>query len=77
MKTVSATDTNQEFYSDLDDWWGQLWGNRVCAPSPNKKTKEKFFAYVKNRCQEVDDYRLDDDQLSILFSEFINHLSEW
>ena len=26
---MSATDTRAEFFSDLDDWWAQLWALRI------------------------------------------------
>lgn len=74
---MSATDTNQEFNSDLDDWWGQLWGNRICAASPKEKSKMIFIAFVKKNCQESGSYRLTDNDISNLFSEFIDHISDW
>ena len=50
---MSQTDPVQEFYTDLDDWWGQLWGNRIAAKAPDKKMKDRFFRYVYNRCRDV------------------------
>ena len=41
---MSQTDPVQEFYTDLDDWWGQLWGNRIAAKAPNKEIKESSIS---------------------------------
>lgn len=70
-KPMSSIDTNQEFYSDLDDWWAQLWAMQIGAPLPSERTKLKFFSFVKSSCQEAGDWRIKDNDMSILFSDFI------
>ena len=74
---MSQTDPLEEFYTDLDDWWGQLWGNRIAAKTPNKKMKERFFRYVYNRCRDVGSFKIKDDDIGNLFSDYINYLGEW
>ena len=72
---MSANDTMAEFYSDLDDWWAQLWALRIGTSPPKPRVKERFFSYVYNKCQEVSDWKLGDKVLDDLFTDFINHLS--
>jgi len=74
---MSATDTVQEFKSDIDDWWCQTFALRIAAPAPNTKMRDRFIAFVDRRCSEAGTYKLDDKQLGILFSEFIEYLGEW
>ena len=74
---MSATDTRAEFFSDLDDWWAQLWALRISVDPPQDNIKQKFFTFVEDRCAEVDCWRLGDHVLGSLFSEFINDLGEW
>ena len=45
---MSATDTEAEFYSSLDDWWAQLWALRVSTVMPASRVKTKFFEFVRD-----------------------------
>ena len=74
---MSATDPRAEFYSELDDWWAQLWALRICTDQPQDNIKRKFFALVEDRCSEVGCWKLGDDVLSSLFCDFLNDLGEW
>jgi hypothetical protein len=47
---MSATDTRGEFFSDLDDWWAQLWALRISVDPPQDNIKQKFFTFVEDRC---------------------------
>lgn len=73
---MSAVDTRAEFYSDVDDWWSQLFALRICASPPSNRIKLKFISFVEEKCAEVDSWNINDDNLSTLFSEFINKLDE-
>ena len=74
---MSSTDPIQEFNTDLDDWWAQLWVMQIGAPLPNEKVKLKFFSFVKSTCQEAGSWRIKDNDVSIMFSEFINQECDW
>ena len=73
---MSATDTEAEFYSSLDDWWAQLWALRVSTVMPASRVKTKFFEFVRDRCAEVGCWRMMDGDLNRLFSEFLDELEE-
>lgn len=73
---MSATDPWQEFYSDLDDWWAQLWAMRAGLQQPKERTKLKFFKFVMNTCSEVGCYQLQDENLDNLFVTWINTLAK-
>lgn len=68
---MSQVDANAEFMSQLDDWWAETWVMRLGTTPPADKVKSLFFAYVKDACSEVDDWRLDDTSISSLFSVFL------
>tara|TARA_R110002020_G_scaffold167017_3_gene355236 strand:- start:27844 stop:28065 length:222 start_codon:yes stop_codon:yes gene_type:complete len=72
---MSRTDTKEEFYTELDDWWGQLWGNRICASPPNQRIKEKFFYYVWQKASDAE-FKINDEDICNLFSGFLNKLGE-
>jgi|TARA_R110002020_G_scaffold89314_2_gene218611 hypothetical protein len=75
---MSAIDPQAEFMSDLDDWYAQLFALRIStAPPVNPRVKEKFFAFVQDRCHEAGDWRLKDDVLASLFSEYLDELANW
>ena len=74
---MSATDPNVEFLSTLDDFWAQLWTLKIGSSQPSERIKQKFFAFVKDRCSDVDDWRLTDDVIGSLFSEFVEELGNW
>jgi len=74
---MSATDPRAEFYSELDDWWAQLWALRIYATQPSEKIKNKFFTLVEDRCSEAGCWKLGDNNMSLLFSEFLDDLGEW
>lgn len=74
---MSSIDPRDEFYSGLDDWWAQLWALNIATEPPNKNIKHKFFSFVADRCQEVDDWRMKDGDMEGLFSEFVEDLGTW
>ena len=43
---MSAVDTKAEFYSDVDDWWSQLFALRIGANPPSIRIKLKFISFV-------------------------------
>ncbi len=74
---MSAVDTKAEFYSDVDDWWSQLFALRIGANPPSTRIKSRFISFVEERCDDVGCWKINDDNLSLLFSEFIDRLGEW
>ena len=74
---MSATDPNVEFLSTLDDFWAQLWTLKIGGSQPSERIKQRFFSFVKDRCSDVDDWRLTDDAIGSLFSEFVEDLGNW
>ena len=74
---MSAVDTKAEFYSDVDDWWSPLFALRIGANPPSIRIKLKFISFVEERCDDVGCWKINDDNLSLLFSEFIDRLGEW
>lgn len=74
---MSAVDTRAEFYSELDDHWARIWSLNISAKQPSKKIKDKFFYFVVDRCAEVDCWRINEDIIGELFSEFVDDLGSW
>jgi|TARA_A100001391_G_C5018982_1_gene265268 hypothetical protein len=74
---MSATDPREEFYSNIDDYWSQLWTLNIGAKQPSKRIKDKFFVFVEGRCREVGDWSLRGDTLATLFSDFQDDLGDW
>ena len=74
---MSATDPREEFYSNIDDYWSQLWTLNIGAKQPSKTIKDKFFVFVEGRCREVGDWSLRGDTLATLFSDFQDDLGAW
>ena len=74
---MSATDPREEFYSNIDDYWSQLWTLNIGAKQPSKRIKDKFFVFVEGRCREVGDWSLRGDNLATLFSDFQDDLGDW
>jgi len=72
---MSATDTKQEFYSDLDDWWSQLWVMRAGLKQPKERVKLKFFRFVYDICADVGCWKLGDKNLDSLFINWIDHVN--
>jgi len=54
-----------------------LFAMRLGAPLPSERIKLKFISFVEDRCQEVGSWRIRDDDLTVLFSEFIDELGGW
>jgi len=73
---MSATDTEAEFYSMLDDWWAQLWALRISTVTPSQRVKMRFFDFIRDRCAEAGSWRITDEDLSRLFSDFLDELEE-
>ena len=74
---MSATDPREEFYSNIDDYWSQLWTLNIGAKQPSKRIKDKFFVFVEGRCREDGDWSLRGDTLATLFSDFQDDLGDW
>ena len=71
---MSAPDPEAEFYSYFDGpFWMTLWRD-VQEPAPEGRFKDKFYHYVKYRCSEVDDWKLDGG-LGHLLSDFLEELA--
>ena len=54
-----------------------MFAMRLGAPLPSEKIKLKFINFVEGRCQEVGSWKIRDEDLTELFSEFIDDLGEW
>jgi len=74
---MSSTDTRMEFCSDVDDWWCQLFAMRLGAPLPSERIKLRFIGFVEDRCTEVGSWKIRDEDLTELFSEFLDELGGW
>lgn len=74
---MSSIDPRMEFYGELDDWWCYLFAMRLGAPLPSESIKLKFMGFVEDRCQDVGCWKLGDDTLMALFSEFLDNLGDW
>ena len=74
---MSSIDSRMEFCSEIDDWWCQLFAMRLGAPLPSERIKLRFIGFVTDRCSEVGCWKIRDDDLTTLFSEFIDNLGEW
>jgi|TARA_R110002126_G_scaffold5746_7_gene30735 hypothetical protein len=61
----------------IDDWWCQLFALRIGAPPPSKKTKLKFIVFAESYMEISGATNISDEELSILFSEFIEDLGSW
>ena len=61
----------------IDDWWCQLFAIRITAPLPNNKIKIKFISFVTETMYEAGSSYVSDNDLSTLFSQFIEELGEW
>ena len=66
-----------EFNSELDDHWARIWSLNIGSKQPSKRIKDKFFAFVAERCNEADSWMLTDEIVGELFSEFVDDLGSW
>jgi hypothetical protein len=73
---MSMIDSHQEFNSSVDDWWARLWALQVGAQPPEGYNK-RFLAFCKNECDEAGSWKIDDDVLGQMFSQFVGHLGDW
>ena len=73
---MSAIDTRAEFCSEVDDWWCQLFALRIGVSPPSERVKFKFINFVEDRCAEVGSWRIQDNDLSMLFAEFVDRNCE-
>jgi hypothetical protein len=73
---MSATDPREEFCSNIDDWWCQLFALSIGTNTPSERTKHKFIKFVEDRCAEVGSWRIQDNDLCLLFVEFIDRYCE-
>lgn len=73
---MSAVDTRMEFCSEVDDWWCQLFALRIGASLPSGRLKLKFISFVEDRCSEVGSWKIRDDDLTMLFVEFLYKLGD-
>ena len=74
---MSCSDPKQEFYGEIDDWWCQLFALRVGAKPPSNRIKQRFILFVEEQCTEVGCWEIKDNELSSLFSDFIDRLGDW
>jgi len=68
--------TQKQSSTSLDDWWAQLWALRISTVTPSSRVKLKFFEFVRDRCAEVGCWRIMDDDLGRLFSDFMDELDD-
>ena len=76
MSEIDPDEWRDEFDAEIDDWWAQLWALRISAVIPLGSTKNKFISFVHDRCSDTDSRRIDDSDLSNLFSDFLDCLVE-
>jgi len=76
MSAIDPDEWRGEFDTEIEDWWAQLWALRISAVQPMSLTRERFILFVHSRCAEVGSRRLEDTDLSNLFSDFLDKLSE-
>tara|TARA_R100000935_G_scaffold17460_1_gene34174 strand:- start:445 stop:687 length:243 start_codon:yes stop_codon:yes gene_type:complete len=76
MSAIDPDEWRGEFDAEIDDWWAQLWALRISAVVPLGSTKNKFISFVHDRCGEAGSRRIDDSDLSNLFSDFLDGLVE-
>ena len=70
-------DQKAEVALRIEDWWCQLFALRIAAPLPNKKVKNRFIEFVMDTMYESGSNYVSDNDLSILFSQFIEGFAEW
>ena len=68
---------HEEIKTRIDDWWCQLFAIRIAAPLPDKKVKARFIEYIMDTMYEAGSSYVSDNDLSILFSNFIEDFVEW
>ena len=74
MSAIDPDEWRGEFDAEIDDWWAQLWALRINAVLPLGSTKSKFISFVHDKCSDADNRRIDDSDLSNLFSDFLDGL---
>ena len=70
---MSATDTMADWGSEFDERDALLWSHDSQATPPDGSYKDRFFHYVKRRCQEAGSWRL--DTFGQLHSDFCSELA--
>tara|TARA_R110000765_G_scaffold296148_1_gene391335 strand:+ start:336 stop:581 length:246 start_codon:yes stop_codon:yes gene_type:complete len=60
-----------DMYTRIDDWWWQFFTLRVHAPALNNEIKEKFISFAIEEFKDSDANHFGDNDLSILFVQFI------
>jgi hypothetical protein len=68
---------HEEIKTRIDDWWCQLFAIRIAAPLPDKKVKARFIEYIMDTMYDSGSSYVSDNDLSILFSNFIEDFVEW
>ena len=54
-----------------------MFAMRLGAPLPSERIKLRFIGFVEDRCSEVGSWKIRDEDLTELFSEFLDELGGW
>ena len=72
---MSASDPEEQFYTQFDKLYCKVFSHGLTANSPQGRFKDKLYFYVKERCAEVDDWSLNESQLRDCFRLFLQELA--
>ena len=72
---MSASDPEEQFYTQFDKLYCKVFSHDLTANSPQGRFKDKLYFYVKERCAEVDDWRINETNFGQLVSDFIGELA--
>ena len=75
---MSASDPREQFYTIIDDWYSNVFALRLTTKAPvNPRFKQKFHAYIEDRCAEVGHWSISDDEITTIFVQYLDYLAEW
>ena len=57
---MSASDPEEQFYTQFDKLYCKVFSHGLTANSPQGRFKDKLYFYLKERCAEVDDWRINE-----------------
>ena len=72
---MSAPDPEEQFYTQFDKLYCKVFSHGLTANSPQGRFKDKLYFYVKERCAEVDDWRINENNFGHLVSDFMGELA--
>ena len=72
---MSASDPEEQFYTQFDKLYCKVFSHGLTANSPQGRFKDKLYFYVKERCAEVDDWRIKENNFGQLVSDFMGELA--